>query len=247
MRRRTGPVPASGGPVLGDIPLQSQVLEDLKDAVNYRSWQADLALPYHGDDALEIGSGTGDFAATVAEKGRPITASEAEPARLVGLRSRFADDPLVGVRQLTAPITETAEHTAVVAFNVLEHIPDHVAALRSFAGLLRPGGRVVIFVPAFQIALSRFDIGIGHQRRYTKDSLGSAMSSAGLQVTTSHYVNAIGLPTWILGMRLLRMAPRSGPILTAWDRYVMPPMQRLESRRPPAFGQSVFAVAQKQQ
>ncbi len=50
------------------------------------------------------------------------------------------------------------------------------------------------------------------------------MTSAGLQVTTSHDVNAIGLPTWILGMRLLRTAPRSGPILTAWDRYVMPPM-----------------------
>lgn len=230
--------------VTGDSALQSQVLEDLTEAVNYRRWQAELALPHLGSDPLEIGSGNGDFAATIADAGGRITASEAEPSRLAALRARFANDDRVAVREITVPITETAGHTSVVAFNVLEHIPDDVAALRAFAGLVRPGGAVVIFVPAFALAMSRFDRTIGHQRRYTQASMSAAMAAAGLQVRTLHYVNAIGLPTWILGMRLLRMTPRSGPILRFWDAQVMPRMRRLESRRTPPFGQSVFCVAE---
>lgn len=232
-------------PVTGDSRLQSQVLEDLTEAVNYRLWQAELALPHLGDDPLEIGSGNGDFAATIAEQGGRITASEADTSRLAGLRARFARDDRVAVRELAVPITETAEHSSVVAFNVLEHIPDDVAALRAFAGLVRASGRIVVFVPAFGFAMSRFDRAIGHQRRYTVPSLTAAMASAGLRVQTAHYVNAIGLPTWVLGMRLLRMTPRSGPILRVWDAQVMPRMQRIESRHIPPFGQSVFCVAER--
>ncbi|MGX7680265.1 class I SAM-dependent methyltransferase [Jatrophihabitans sp. DSM 45814] len=245
MRKRFTSSTSDDGVVLGDASLQTQVLEDLSDAVNYRAWQADLALPHLGDNALEIGSGSGDFAATVAEKGTRITASEAEHGRLSGLRARFANEPLVGVRELVVPITETADYSAVVAFNVLEHIPDDVEALRAFGGLLEPGGRVVIFVPAFEVAMSRFDRAIGHQRRYTRQSLTEAMTAAGLEVRTAHYVNAIGLPSWIVGMRLLGMAPKSGALLTVWDRWVIPAMRRVEAWRRPPFGQSVFAVAVK--
>ncbi|MGH3744652.1 MAG: hypothetical protein ACRDTP_07330, partial [Mycobacteriales bacterium] len=150
----------------------------------------------------------------------------------------------VSVREIAVPITETAQHTSVVAFNVLEHIPDDVGALRAFAGLVSGGGAVVVFVPAFPFAMSRFDRAIGHQRRYTRDSLVAAMTEAGLRVRTAHYVNAIGLPAWVVGMRLLRMTPRSGPVLRVWDGQVMPRMQRLESRRTPPFGQSVFCVGE---
>jgi 2-polyprenyl-3-methyl-5-hydroxy-6-metoxy-1,4-benzoquinol methylase len=231
--------------VLGDSALQSQVLDDLSDAENYRTWQATLALPYLGDDPLEIGSGNGDFAALLADRGVSITASEADRDRLAGLRHRFADDPRVTVQELAVPITKTGHHTAVVAFNVLEHIPDDVQALRTFAELVRPGGQVVLFVPAFEIAMSPFDRAVGHQRRYTRDGLRSVLTAAGLDVQKAHYVNAIGLPAWIVGMRLLKMTPKSGTGLSAWDRFVIPAMQRIEARRTPPFGQSVFAVAQK--
>lgn len=244
MGRRAAPSSPDGA-VLGDPLVQSQVLEDLTEAVNYRRWQAELAAPYLGTDPLEIGSGNGDFAATIAEQGGRITASEAEASRLAALHARFAGDDRVAVREIAVPITETADHTSVVAFNVLEHIPDDVGALRAFGGLVGDGGAVVVFVPAFAFAMSRFDRAIGHQRRYTTASLSAAMTDAGLRVRTVHYVNAIGLPTWVLGMRLLRMTPRSGPVLRVWDSQVMPRMQRWESRRPPPFGQSVFCVAEK--
>jgi len=228
--------------VEGDGPLQSAVLEDLSDARNYRRWIADLVARHLGDDPIEVGSGNGDMAAELAGTAQQVTATEGDPQRLAGLRSRFAGHDLIRIRELTLPSTDTGQHSAVFAVNVLEHIPDDVEALRSMSRLVRPGGRVVLFVPAFQVAFSRFDHRIGHQRRYTIASLEAALRHAHLQPIEMRYVNLPGLLAWIVGMRLLRLQPRSGPLLRFWDRVVVPLTRRLERFRPP-FGQSVFAVA----
>ena len=228
----------------GDTALQSDVLEDLREAVRYRRWLVDLTAPHLGDRPLEIGGGVGDYAAEWVARGVPhLVTSEADPARLEGLTRRFAEDPRVTVRPLTVPITETGDYSAVVACNVLEHIPDDVAALRAFAGLVRPGGRVVMVVPAVPAAMSAFDRAIGHHRRYLKRSLRAAAEEAGLTVTTLHYVNALGLLGWFLVVKLLGRRPQAGLVLTLYDRGVVPWLSRLERRVPPPIGQSLLLVA----
>lgn len=232
--------------VAGDTALQSVVLEDLVEARRYRRWLVDLALPHLGDDPLEVGSGLGHYAADWAEAGVPLwTASEADEERLAALRSRFEDDPVVRVRVLSVPIDERAHHTAVVAYNVLEHIQDDVEALRTFAALLRPGGRVVLVVPAFPSAMSRFDREIGHQRRYRRRTLRAAAESAGLAVEVLHHVNSIGLLAWFVHVKALRSRPRAGFTLTVFDRFFVPWLRLVEARVPPPFGQSLFLVARK--
>jgi SAM-dependent methyltransferase len=131
----------------------------------------------------------------------------------------------------------------VVAYNVLEHIPDDVGALRAFAGLLRPGGAVVLVVPAFPSAMSDFDLAIGHQRRYRRRSLRAAAEAAGLRVEVLHHVNWIGLIAWYLTVKLLKGRPRAGLLLTVYDRGFVPWLRRLEARVTPPFGQSLFLVA----
>lgn len=227
----------------GDQGVQGQVLEDLRQAVNYRQWLASLAVPWLGSNPIEIGSGVGDYAAEWSPSVTEFTASEAEPARLAALRVRFADDPRVLVRELQAPIVQEADYSSVVAYNVLEHIADDVAALRGFAQLLAPGGHVILLVPAFPFAMSRFDREIGHFRRYRRRGLAEALNAAGLQVLRLHYVNAVGLFAWTVGMRLLGLRPRAGRTLAAWDATV-PAFRALENLAPPPFGQSLFAVAQ---
>lgn len=232
--------------VEGDTSLQSEVLEDLVEARRYRKWLVDLAVPHLGDDPLEIGSGLGDYASEWAAAGVPRwTASEADPVRLSLLRQRFAGDPVVQVRELVVPVQESAEHSAVVAYNVLEHIPDDVSAVRAFAGLVRRGGRVVLLVPAFPSAMSEFDRAIGHQRRYRRASLRRVVEQAGLEVEVLHHVNALGLVGWYVVVKALRRRPRAGLLLRVYDGAVVPVLRRVEARLPPPFGQSLLVVARR--
>lgn len=229
-----------------DAALQTDVLEDLAEAVNYRRWLADLALPHLGDHPLEVGSGLGDYAAEWRSAGvARLTVSEADPPRLAALRARFDGDRTVAVRELAVPVAEASSYSSVVAYNVFEHLADDAAALRDFRELVRPGGRVILIVPAFPSAMGRFDRAIGHHRRYRAGSLRAALEAADLQVEVLHYVNSIGLLGWYVVVKLLRGRPRAGALLTAYDRGVVPWLRRVESRRRPPWGQSLFAVARR--
>jgi len=229
--------------VLGDSALQSEQLEELTEAVNYRAWLVSLALPYLGERPLEVGSGNGDYAAEFAALGIKITASEAEPVRAKQLAERFRTTPDVAVRELVLPVSEKGDYTAVVAYNVLEHIPDDVAAVRGMTELIQRGGAVVLFVPAFMFAFRALDERIGHQRRYRVRDVRRVCHAAGLTIERLHYVNSLGLLAWFVGMRLLKLTPQSGPMLKIWDSFVIPLLRRVERRWHPPFGQSVFVVA----
>jgi SAM-dependent methyltransferase len=232
-------------PIAGDTHLQTAVLDALAEAVNYRRWLAGLATPWLGTDALEIGSGTGDYAAEWAQTAPKFTASEADRRRLNFLIDRFKDDHSVAVRHLSIPCEEHADFSAVVMFNVLEHIPDDGRTLADIQYLLRPGGRLIVLVPAFPFAMSRFDREIGHFRRYTVPSLRDVLTSAGYRVDEVRYINPVGLIAWTIGMKLLGGRPRAGLGLRLYDRIV-PMLQGLERNRRPPFGQSVFAVATRE-
>ena len=232
--------------VTGNSQLQSDVLEELSDARRYRRWLADLARPYLGANPIEIGSGTGDYALEWLPQVATFTATEADETRHRQLAGRFTGHDRVRVRYLmlgeeTGP-GPAPEHSAVVAYNVFEHIPDHVGALRRAADLVQPGGAVILIVPAFPSAMSRFDRAIGHQRRYTRASLRSAFTEAGLVAETVRYLNPIGLLTWYTMVKLLNVTPRNGAALRVHDAAVVPVSRALD-RVPAPFGQSVFGVA----
>jgi ubiquinone/menaquinone biosynthesis C-methylase UbiE len=224
--------------------VQSRVLEDLSEAVNYRRWLAGLVRPHLGDDPIEIGSGIGDYAAEWLPALPRMTVTEADDTRLKMLHERFTDDSRVTVRRLELPAVEPGRHSALVALNVLEHIEDDADALRGAARLLRPGGTVVLMVPAFPSAMSRFDRAIGHFRRYTKASLIATLQRADLLVHDVRYLNPIGLINWYLVCRMLGTFPRNGRLLRCYDRVVVPVARRLEHRWRPPFGQSLFALAE---
>jgi ubiquinone/menaquinone biosynthesis C-methylase UbiE len=229
--------------ITGDQQVQSEVLEGLATAVNHRRWFVELALPYLGDDPIEIGSGLGDYALDWAPHLPKFTATEADPDRLVLLKERLADEPKIDVREMLLPTLDTANYSAAVSYNVLEHIDDHVGALRSISRLVRPGGRVVIIVPAFMFAMSPVDIATGHVRRYTKKTMTAAMTEAGLEVEKVQYANALGLLGYYMATSVFKLTPKEGAMVKVYDKLVLPVTKAAESLVRPPFGQSVFAVA----
>ena len=105
--------------------VQHAVLEALDSARNYNAWIASLTRPYLGDDPIEIGSGTGTFAAAWLEAGvAELTVSEVDkgPDR----RSSSCASPMtLGSPFRPLDVLEAVEATApssAVALNVLEHI-----------------------------------------------------------------------------------------------------------------------------
>ena len=223
---------------------QSQVLDELTAAPRYQAWLASVASPYLGDEPIELGSGHGDYAALWLAQGlESITLTEVDAGRREVLQSRFRDDPRVVVAEVDLAAARPATHSAMVSFNVLEHIEDDLAALAAAHTLVRPGGHVVHLVPAFPALMSRFDREIGHFRRYRRPALARAATDAGLEVVECYYLNAPGLLAWWVVMRLLRRRPGDGSALRLWDRLVVPLARAAESRHRSPFGQSVVLVA----
>ncbi|WIM94455.1 methyltransferase domain-containing protein [Actinoplanes oblitus] len=230
--------------ITGDQRIQSEVLEGLATAVNHRRWFVELAMPYLGENPIEVGSGLGDYAIEWAARLPRFTATEADPDRLVQLEKRMSGFANIEVRQLLLPADGLAgEYSAAVSYNVLEHIEDHVGALRGMGALVRPGGRVILIVPAFMFAMSRVDIATGHLRRYTKKSMRAAMDEAGLRIERLHYANALGLIGYYGATSIFKLAPKEGPMVRLYDRFVLPVTRAAERVVRPPFGQSVFVVA----
>lgn len=229
--------------IAGDQRVQSEVLEGLATAVNHRRWFVELAVPHLGDNPIEVGSGLGDYALEWAPHFPRFTATEADPDRLISLKRRLADHPTIEVRQMLLPHSERGDYSGAVSYNVLEHIEDHLAALCSMRDLVRPGGAIVLIVPAFQFAMSPADIATGHVRRYTKKTLRAVLTEAGLTVETLHYANALGLIGYFMATSVFRMMPKEGPMVKVYDTLVLPVTKAAEQVVRPPFGQSVFAVA----
>lgn len=229
--------------ILGDQRVQSEVLEGLATAVNHRRWFVELAVPYLGDNPIEIGSGLGDYAFEWAPYCERFTATEADPERLIALKERLSSEPKIEVRRVVLPHFECGAYSALVSYNVLEHIEDHVSALHSMRDLVRPGGLIVLIVPAFQFAMSQADIATGHVRRYTKKTMRAALTEAGLEVEKLHYANALGLIAYYIATSIFKLMPKEGPMVRIYDKLVLPVTKAVEQVVRPPFGQSVFAVA----
>jgi len=215
----------------------------LAECRNHRKWFADFARPYLGDHPIEIGSGLGDYAREWIPLTEHFTVTDADESLVIGLKE-MAGHSNVDVRQVLLPSTARADHSCLISYNVLEHIDDHVGALRSMAGLVRPGGYIVLVCPAFPFAMSPVDIATGHVRRYTRRSMTAALTEAGLEVIDVRYANSLGLLCYYAFTSLLRKQPSKGVTMTFYDRRLVPVVRFAERliKRPP-FGQSVIAVA----
>jgi len=222
-------------------------LDNLDGAGNYAGWIFELIEPYLGPEVLEIGAGHGTFTEMLARKAKRVVASDISERCVTRLRERFSGQESVEV--VHGSVDSAAAHgpfDTVILINVLEHIEDDDGALRELATrLLRPGGRAVLWVPAFSLLYSDFDRRIGHYRRYRRPGLRKQLADAGYEVLDIRYVNAVGAVAWLVLARWLRRTPTHGTTVKVFDRYFVPALERLERRWHPPFGQSVLAIASR--
>lgn len=153
---------------------------------------------------LDVGCGTGGMLPVLAPHGT-VTGIDSEPLALGYCRQRgFTDVHLQEGYEPAAPFD------VLTLFDVLEHVPDERVFLSRLYGWLRPGGRILVTVPAFQWLWSRHDDLNHHQRRYTRARLRLALESAGFVVRRTSYFNTLLFPLVVCTRALERLRP-AGP------------------------------------
>ena len=198
------------------------------DAPRYLSWIADLCEPHLGARTLEVGSGHGAVTERFVD-GCEFVATDIWEPSVELLRQRFAGKPNVSVLHFDA-LADPApgSYDSVLMINVLEHLPDDAAPLRTVYDMLDDRGNVVLYIPAFQFLYSGFDRKAGHYRRYRKKQLRATLQGAGFDLKTSRYVNAPSVPIWWLFSRV--PGPRSRRRLVSTCVGSLPDSARSPSR-----------------
>jgi ubiquinone/menaquinone biosynthesis C-methylase UbiE len=131
-----------------------------------------------GARVLDAGCGSGRTLDELARYGSTHGA-ELNPLGLAVARRRGHDVEHAPVERLPFP---DASFDLVTCLDVIEHTDDDVAALRELRRVTRPGGQLVVSVPAHPRLWSRHDEVNGHRRRYTRRTLRAAAVAAGWHV-----------------------------------------------------------------
>ncbi|GAA2592004.1 class I SAM-dependent methyltransferase [Streptomyces roseoviolaceus] len=119
----------------------------LRDPGVRRAWDGRLRgwLPGRAGDVLDLGCGTGSLSLLASEQGHRVTGVDLSPAMVTLAREKLAGrDAVFLVGDAAAPPIGEQRFDAVLVRHVLWALPDPGRALRHWAGLLRPGGRLVL-------------------------------------------------------------------------------------------------------
>lgn len=141
---------------------------------------------------LEIGCGTGHNLPMLAQFGEVDAIEIDEAARdiaSVRLGKPVGEAPLPALTGV-----ERGAYDMVAVLDVVEHIEDDVGALKAMAECLKPGGAILIAVPAHQWMWSAHDVVNHHKRRYSKATLDAAIKQAGLKHNGLSWFNSLLFP-----------------------------------------------------
>ncbi len=197
---------------------------------------------------LEVGAGTGGNLAMLSEYGSVSAVEPDAAARLIAQQRSIADVE-VGVLPNGLPFQD-GFFDLVAALDVLEHVQEDEASLKAIGHKLKPGGRLLLTVPAYGWLWSEHDELHHHFRRYTKLEFSEILISAGFKIQKISYFNTFLFPS-IFFMRcmkkILKITTRDDIMPSGWLNNILKIIfasERWILRRVNfPFGNSIVAIA----
>jgi len=237
----------------GDESIGQETLRRLASVQRYNDWLYEEIRAYIGQHVLEVGCGIGNMTAYFVDR-ELCMALDLLPESLEQIASKFPDHP--NLKLVHGDIADPAlvlrldgyTFDTVACLNVLEHVKADDRALRHMYRFLRPGGHLLLFVPAGQYLYGSLDEGLHHWRRYEREPLRALVEAQGFEILRLAYMNLAGIPGWwlnsrvlkrqLLPRRMLRLFNTLAPLFIWTERS-------LQHLGPLPFGQSLLCIARK--
>jgi len=181
-----------------------QTLEVIAKADKFNQWMFETISPYCHGNILEIGSGIGNISRLFIQKGYSIILSDTDEHYIEQLKTSFRGINIVSIDLIDEDFQKKYNRffqtfDTVIFLNVLEHINNEDEAIENCRQFLKPGGALVILVPAYSFLFSKMDKELHHYRRYTAKTLSKVVSKKKFIVRKVFYFNAMGIFAWMYG------------------------------------------------
>lgn len=234
----TASVPAAAYGGIDNLEVMAEAvryLRDLNDGI-----AAVAGPPASAPRLVDFGAGSGTHALDMRDRGYEVDCVEIDGQ----LRSLLGAEGLVVAPE--ADRLDAGAYDVAYSMNVLEHIDDDVGALRGLHRVVRPGGRLLVYVPAFEVLYSSMDTKVGHLRRYRRPQLVAAVTEAGFVVDRCRYVDSLGFAA---SLAYKAVGSRQGDIsrgsVSFYDSYVFPVSRLLDRAFGRVAGKNLLLVATK--
>jgi len=199
---------------------------------------------------LEVGCGTGHNLAMLKKFGK-VEASELDPSARALASKRLRGE----VKEAKLPDLSMFERDAydlVALLDVLEHVPDDLGSLRAIFKRLKPGGALLLTVPANPWMWSAHDTAHHHFRRYTRKQLAELFTKAGFEVQLLSYFNTLLYPLVAAARIAGKMARKTsaddrlpGDLVNGALNRIFGAEAGMIGRVPMPFGVSLVAVVRR--
>lgn len=170
--------------------------------------------PPGGRRLLDVGGGAGNMAHHLRHYGRYISVDlYAKPLRVArqrGLTAAQGD-------AVRLPFADSS-FDLVALLDTVEHVADDRSVFAECYRVLRPGGTLVVTVPAFMFLWSYNDVLNQHQRRYTRRELTAKLQEQGFHILASSYTNFFVFPVAAAGLLLRKYRPPKNLASLYFDR-----------------------------
>ncbi|MEM7724242.1 MAG: class I SAM-dependent methyltransferase [Pseudomonadota bacterium] len=202
---------------------------------------------------IEIGAGAGSNVPVLKQFGT-VTAVEMHDASRTHLERLYPDVSVGSAALPDSGVFRDAQYDVVVMFDVLEHVEQEHDALKVVKDHVKPKGRLLLTVPAYQWLWTSHDERMHHFRRYNRQMLRASLEDAGWTVERIGYFNTYLFPLAVLARLKDKVV---GASVSTGSRVPNSTVNRLfyrvfQSELPRIrrggfpFGLSVFAMATRQ-